>query len=165
MKTQIHFAMEEELMIIGRLPYRSDLLRELNKFVAAQGIQAGVIQIMGSLGCARLSFYDQQMHAYRELDLDAQHEIITGTGNISLRAGATSVHLHLGVADSQGRVFGGHCLEGCRVFAVEFTIWPFTGTPPRRVPDTDTGLLLWEQGFYSDEKDSANERPGLDTDE
>jgi uncharacterized protein len=150
-------------MIIGRLPYKSDLLRELNRFVTAQGIQAGVIQVMGSLGRARLSFYDQLMHAYRELDFDAQHEIITGTGNISLRDGATSVHLHLGVADSQGRVFGGHCLEGCRVFAVEFTIWPFTGTPPRRVPDADTGLLLWEERSYSDEAVPDSEQPGLDT--
>lgn len=151
-------------MIIGRLPYRSDLLRELNRFAAAQGIQAGTVQVMGSLARARLSFYDQKIRAYRELDFDAAHEIVGGGGNISLRDGAPHVHLHLTVADSQGKAFGGHCLEGCRVFAVEFAIWPFTGTAPRRVPDADTGLLLWQEPFYSDEK-GAGERPGLDTDE
>ena len=141
-------------MIIGKLPYKSDLLRELNKVATKQKIKAGVVQVMGSLGRARLSFFDQKIRAYRELDFDAPHEIVAGHGNISLRNddGAPSVHLHLAVADSQGKVLGGHCLEGCLVYAVEFVIWPFNGPPPRRVLDHATGLLLWEQTIYSDDQ-------------
>lgn len=138
-------------MLIGKLPYRSDLLRGLNKFAAARKIEGGVVQVMGSLGRARLSFYDQKMHAYRELDFDTPLEIVSGTGNISLRDDKPFVHLHLAVANSLGKVFGGHCLEGCRVFAVEFVIWPFNGKAPRRAPDHATGLLLWEDNVYSDE--------------
>jgi hypothetical protein len=37
-------------MILGRLPYKSDLMRELNKLAANQKIQSGVVQVMGSLG-------------------------------------------------------------------------------------------------------------------
>lgn len=153
-------------MLIGKLAYKSDLLRALNKMAAAQGIRGGIVQVMGSLSRARLSFYDQQIRAYRELDFDAPHEIVAGTGNISLRNGdgAPSVHLHLAVADAEGKVVGGHCLEGCTVFAVEFAVWPFAGTPPRRVRDHATGLLLWEQALYSDEqKEESNVRPGLDS--
>lgn len=152
-------------MLIGKLPYKSDLLRELNKIAAAQGIEGGIVQVMGSLGRARLSFFDQKIRAYRELDFDAPHEIVAGTGNISLRDGdgVPSVHLHLAVADSQGKVVGGHCLEGCPVFAVEFVIWPFSGPPLRRVLDHATGLLLWEQPLYSDEQRDSAIRPGLDS--
>ena len=152
-------------MIIGKLPYKSDLLRELNKLAAQQEIKAGVVQVMGSLGRARLSFFDQKIRAYRELDFDAPHEIVAGNGNISLRTddGVPSVHLHLAVADSQGKVVGGHCLEGCLVFAVEFVIWPFDGTPPRRVLDQATGLLLWEQPLYRDDQTDNPVRPGLDS--
>ncbi len=139
-------------MYIGKLPYKSDLLRELNKIAAARGITAGVIQVLGSLGRARLSFYDQKLHAYSELDFDAPHEIVSGTGNISLRDDKPFVHLHLAVANQEGKVIGGHCLQGCSVFAVEFAIWPFTGTPPRRALDTTTGLLLWEQDIYKNEQ-------------
>ena len=137
-------------MIIGRLPYKSDLLRELNKIAAQQEIKAGVVQVMGSLSRARLSFFDQQIRAYRELDFDASHEIVSGTGNLSLRSddGVPFAHLHIAVANSTGNVVGGHCLEGCTVYAVEFVIWPFCGTPPRRVLDNATGLLLWEQALY-----------------
>lgn len=137
-------------MIMGKLPFRSDLLRELNKLATAQGINAGSVQVMGSLGRARLSYYDQKIRAYRELDFDAAHEIVAGSGTISLRDDKPFVHLHLAVADSNGSVFGGHCLEGCNVYAVEFCILPFKGEPPRRMPDTDTGLLLWEKPLYTE---------------
>jgi predicted DNA-binding protein with PD1-like motif len=152
-------------MLLGKLRYKSDLLRELNKLAAAQGIKAGMVQVMGSLGRARLSFFDQTVRAYRELDFDAPHEIVAGTGNISLRNAddVPRVHLHIAVADSQGNVMGGHCLEGCLVYAVEFAIWPFCGSPPRRVLDQATGLFLWEQTLYSDEERDNSVRPGLDS--
>jgi predicted DNA-binding protein with PD1-like motif len=152
-------------MILGKLPYKSDLLRELNKLATHQKIKGGVVQVMGSLGRARLSFFDQKIRAYRELDFDAPHEIVAGNGNISLRTddGVPAVHLHLAVADSQGSVVGGHCLEGCLVFAVEFVIWPFNGPPPRRVLDNATGLFLWEQAIYSDSPQKIDLRPGLDS--
>ena len=41
-------------MIIGKLPFKSDMLRELNKVAAKQGISAGTVQVMGSLRRARL---------------------------------------------------------------------------------------------------------------
>jgi predicted DNA-binding protein with PD1-like motif len=151
-------------MFIGKLSYKSDLLRELNKLAAKQNIPAGAVQVMGSLSRARLSFFDQKIRAYRELDFDAPHEIVAGTGNISVRNddGVPSTHLHLAVADSQGNVVGGHCLEGCTVFAVEFVIWPFHGLPPRRSLDHATGLLLWEQSLYGDDRKEKPIRPGLD---
>lgn len=135
-------------MLLGRLPFKSDLLRELNKVSAENGIKAGTVQVMGSLRRARLSFYDQKMRAYREMDFDEAHEIVAGSGDISLRDDKPFVHLHLAVANSEGKVVGGHCLEGCNVYAVEFLITPFPGEAPRRVLDQDTGLLLWEKTLY-----------------
>jgi uncharacterized protein len=135
-------------MLFGRLQHGKDLVRELNRFVASEGIKAGVVQVIGSLTRARLSFFDQKMHAYRELDFDAPHEIVSCTGNISLRDDKPYAHIHLAVADSHGNVHGGHCLEGCRIFAIEFVIWPFQGETPRRSADQTTGLLLWEKPVY-----------------
>ena len=152
-------------MLMGKLPYRSDLLRGLNRVAAEQGIKAGVVQVIGSLRRARLSFFDQKTRAYQELDFDAPHEIVSGTGNISLRGGdgAVMVHLHLAVADSTGKVVGGHCLEGCSIFALEYAIWPFAGPQLRRVLDHPTGLHLWEEALYTDEQRDSPVRPGLDS--
>jgi predicted DNA-binding protein with PD1-like motif len=139
-------------MIIGKLPYKSDLLQALTKVAVTQGIQAGVVQLIGSLGRAKLSHYDQKIRGYQELDYDASQEIVAATGNISLRDGKPTVHLHLAVADSTGRVVGGHCLAGCNVFAVEYTIWPFRGKSPERSLDPATGLLVWSNEVYTEEE-------------
>ena len=136
-------------MLIGKLPFRTDLLYELNRLVARQEIKAGSIQIIGGLERARLSFFDQKKRAYQERSYDGPHEIIVGTGNVSMRDDSPHVHLHLAIANQEGSVFGGHCLEGCTIYAVEYVIMPFAGPTPRRVLDQATGLYLWEKESYS----------------
>lgn len=135
-------------MYIGKLPHKSDLLYELNRLVKHRGIDAGIIQLMGGLSRAHLSFYDQQNHAYQELSFETPHEIVCGTGNISRRDGNPYVHMHLALADRTGRVVGGHCLEGCTIFAVEYVIFPLNGIKPERKYDEATGLYVWEEEFY-----------------
>ena len=135
-------------MFIGKLPHRSDLLYELNRLVKNRSINAGIIQVIGALSRAHLSFYDQQKRAYQELSFESPHEIVSGNGNISLRDGTPQVHLHLALADQTGRVVGGHCLEGCSIFAVEFVIFPLDKIDPKRAFDEATGLYLLEKDFY-----------------
>lgn len=136
------------MMIMGRLPFKSDLLREMNKVAAARGINAGLIHMMGGLGRARLSYFDQEKRAYQIREFDAPFEIVSGTGTISIKNDEPFVHLHLAIADREGKVFGGHALDGCRVFAAEYVIWPFPGEAPRRAYDSATGLHLWEKESY-----------------
>jgi uncharacterized protein len=140
-------------MVIGKLPHRTDLLYELNRLVKKRAISAGVIQVIGALSRAHLSFYDQQKRAYRELSFEAPHEIVSGTGNISQRDGSPYVHLHLALADQTGRVVGGHCLEGCTIYAVEYVIFPMDGITPKRTFDETTGLYLWDKEYYDTSTD------------
>ena len=136
-------------MFIGKFNHGSDLLYAINRLVRDQSIKAGYIQLMGGLQRARLSYFDQQKRAYRELAFDGPHEIVAGTGNISLRDDTPNVHLHLAIANHEGKVVGGHCLEGCTIYAVEYVIIPFVGVEPRRIYDDKTGLHLWEKDRYS----------------
>jgi len=138
-------------MIIGKLPHKSDLLRELNRFAKEHEVVAGFVQLIGSISRARLSYYDQKTHADQVLEFEHPYEIISGTGNISIRDGAPFAHLHLVLSDKDGKVIGGHCLDGCTIFAAEFIIWPFNGPAPRRTLDPATGLLLWEKDSYREE--------------
>lgn len=136
------------MMIVGKLPFKSDLVRELTKLAGDRGVQAGVIQLFGSLGSARLSYFDQEKRAYQVRLFDAPFEIVSGTGNISLKNDQPFVHLHLAIADRDGNVFGGHALDGCRIYAVEYALWPLAGPAPRRLHDHTTGLYLWERDCY-----------------
>jgi uncharacterized protein len=68
---------------------------------------AFVIQGIGSLGVAQLRYAGKEEPAELRDDL----EILTLAGSIS----PDGAHLHMTVADPQGRVFGGHVARGCVV--------------------------------------------------
>ncbi|HEX7637549.1 MAG TPA: DUF296 domain-containing protein, partial [Burkholderiaceae bacterium] len=74
--------------------------------------------------------------ARRPLVLDEDLELLTLSGSV----GGGGSHLHLSVADAQGRVRGGHAGHGCIVRTTAEVLlalvpgWTFT-----REPDTCTG--------------------------
>jgi len=135
-------------MFLGKLPHQSDLIEALTATACANGIGAGAVQVIGALQRASIGFYDQGNKTYRTIHFDRPLEIASGMGNISLRDGNPFVHLHLTLADEEGKAFGGHALEGCIVFAAEFVLVPLTGAAPVRTFDETTGLFLWEQKQY-----------------
>lgn len=135
-------------MFMGKLPHQSDLIGALTEAAAANDIRAGALQVIGALRGARLGFYDQWSRTYRELAFAKPLEIVSGMGNVSLRDGKPFVHLHLALSDEEGKVFGGHALEGCTVFAAEYIIIPLPGVTPVRGFDETTGLHLWEREQY-----------------
>lgn len=79
----------------------------LNALKASGHGAAFVISGVGSLAPARLRLAG----ATETLLIEGDTEILTLAGTL----GAGGVHLHASLADAQGRVFGGHVLEGCRV--------------------------------------------------
>ncbi|CAG2155400.1 hypothetical protein LMG31506_05376 [Cupriavidus yeoncheonensis] len=68
---------------------------------------AFVIQGIGSLSVAQLRFAGDE----DPTELRDNLEILTLAGSIS----SDGAHLHMSVANPQGRVFGGHVARGCRV--------------------------------------------------
>jgi hypothetical protein len=65
-------------------------------------------------------------------------EIVSLSGTIASFGGS---HLHLSVADSSGRVLGGHVKEGCIVHTtVELVIGVLEGYAFHREIDPDTGF-------------------------
>jgi predicted DNA-binding protein with PD1-like motif len=113
--------------------------------VEANQVRLGHLQGLGAVECARIGYYDQDTFSYRYLELDRHLEILSLTGNISLRGGEPAVHAHVTLADDQGQSFGGHLVPGTRVFAFEFVIQELRGAELHRGHDSETGLPLWEQ--------------------
>ena len=64
-------------------------------------------------------------------------------GNISRKDDEIFLHCHVTLADSEGRCFGGHLLDGNVAVACEFTVAVPEGAAPERTHDEDTGLALW----------------------
>jgi uncharacterized protein len=91
-----------------RLGPGADLKAELLAVAAREGVRAGwVLTCVGSLSPVRLRLAGGTQHATWQ----GLFEIVALTGTLSQDGG----HLHLAVADHQGRTVGGHLAEGCTV--------------------------------------------------
>src|SRR5256885_7863969 len=108
-----------------RLRPGTDLRRALESAVAARGCEAAfVISGIGSLRGARL----RMAGASASTTLEGNLEILTLAGSIAPDAS----HLHMSVADHEGRVFGGHVAYGCairttaEVLVALLSDWTFT---------------------------------------
>jgi uncharacterized protein len=116
-----------------RLPPGADLRDALQAARAERGATAAfVVAGIGSLKPARL----RVAGADSALVLDGDCELLTLSGTLS----ADGPHLHMSVADAQGRVFGGHALPGCtvRTTAEVLIVW-LDGWTFAREADAATG--------------------------
>jgi predicted DNA-binding protein with PD1-like motif len=91
-----------------RLQPGDDLRRALEAAVAGRGVAAAfVVAGIGSLGPALVRLAGAPQPVAIEGDL----ELLTLSGSV----GGGGSHLHLSLADAQGRVVGGHAAYGCIV--------------------------------------------------
>jgi hypothetical protein len=128
---------------VGRLETGSDLVEEIERHCAEQGILAAQVTVIGAVRRARYAYYEQDDHRYLELETDTHHEIVGFTGNVSLKDDRPFLHAHATFADATGATVGGHLLRGIEVFAAEVMIRELGDVSLVRIHDEETGLALW----------------------
>jgi len=137
----LQYQASKELMV--RLKSDADLVQSITELARTGRIEAGSFTAIGALKRARLAYYDQKNHEYREIKVDSPHELASCTGNISLKDGDPFVHAHVVLADETGNTRAGHLLEAT-VFAAEVHLHQLTGPKLERKYDEVTSLSLWE---------------------
>ncbi|AEK62154.1 putative DNA-binding protein with PD1-like DNA-binding motif [Collimonas fungivorans Ter331] len=91
-----------------RLNPGQDLRSALESVLAEHGVSAAfVLQGIGSLSVAQLRFAGAQ----QAIEFRGDLEILTLAGSLS----PDGIHLHMTIADAEGRVLGGHVAPGCIV--------------------------------------------------
>jgi predicted DNA-binding protein with PD1-like motif len=123
--------------------FGSDLLKELEEFVRAQGINLAWLSGIGAVSRATIRYYDQPRKAWIDLDLDQRLEVVSLTGNVSLLNGEPIVHVHVVLADEHGRCVGGHLGPNTLVFNLEILLSTLSGPAVVRKMDAQTGLTIW----------------------
>ena len=134
------YGTSKELLV--RLRYDADLVQSMTELARSKGIEVGSFTAIGALKRARLGYYDQKNHEYREIEIDSPHEMASCVGNISLKDGEPFAHVHVVLADEAGNTKGGHLLQGI-VFAAEVHLRQLGGPKLERKHDEVTGLSLW----------------------
>ena len=110
-----------------------DLRVLIETFAKEKNIQAGfILSSIGSLNGYHLRFANRQQGS----SASGYFEIISLNGTIS----TNGVHLHIGLADSNGKVIGGHLLAGNHIYTTaEILIGESTQHIFTRAMDTNTG--------------------------
>lgn len=119
-----------------RLRPKQDLRHALDALVAEHKLGAAfVLQGIGSLSVARIRFAGVS----EPTELRGDLEILTLAGSLS----PDGAHLHISVADAQGRVIGGHVAPGCIVrTTAEILVALLPDMRFSREPDPDSG---WDE--------------------
>lgn len=123
-----------------RLRPGQDLKGELIRFTQEKGLQAGIIlTCVGSL--EQTSLRMAGVDTIRTWD--ERVEIVSLVGTLS----ADGAHLHLCIADTEGRAWGGHLLDGCLVYTTaEIAIAELDDLKFIRAVDPATGYKELEVG-------------------
>lgn len=116
-----------------RLRPGDDLMQSLVRYVDEKKIRAGIVlTTVGSLTETRLRLADRREPTVRR----GKVEIVSLVGTLEPGGG----HLHLSVSDGGGATFGGHLLEGCRVYTTaEIAIGELPGLRFTREHDPASG--------------------------
>jgi predicted DNA-binding protein with PD1-like motif len=135
--------------IIGQFLSGTDLLEELTRLIQKENIRIGRVHGIGATTHAVVAYYNQITKNYQSMEFSGGMEILNLTGNVSIKDGKPSVHVHLLLGDPSGKVFGGHLMPGTKLWACEVFIDEFEGEELVRDQNKKTGLFLWKTGFLS----------------
>lgn len=118
-------------MIVFRLVHGQDLKTCLKNLTYKNGVKSGIIVcIVGSINNAVLRMSNGDKKVFR-----GPFEIVSCEGTIS----QDGVHVHISVSDENGRVFGGHLLEGCKIYTTAEIGIIETKIMLKRIFDPETG--------------------------
>jgi len=125
-----------------RVPEGRELLGFINNFAGEHNVLIGSVSGIGSLRNPKIGYFDENAGEYKVIQLEGLYELVSLSGNISLKDGKPFAHIHLALGSPEGRLYGGHLVEG-EVFVAEIFIQELLGEPLERKPQ-ENGLVLWD---------------------
>ncbi|WP_048148008.1 PPC domain-containing DNA-binding protein [Palaeococcus ferrophilus] len=125
-----------------RVPEGEELLRYINEFAKKNNVLMGTVSAIGSLRNPKIGYFDEAAGGYNVIELSGTYELVSLSGNVSLKDGEPFAHIHVALGDSDGSLYGGHLVEG-EVFVAEVFIQELLGEILERKPQ-ENGLSLWD---------------------
>jgi uncharacterized protein len=103
------------------------IVAALTAFCREAGLGAAQLDGLGTCRNAELGFYSIETGAYAYRTIAEDCEIASLVGNVSRLDGAPRVHIHIVLADSGFRAWGGHLKEAEVLAACEIVLRPLEG--------------------------------------
>lgn len=119
------------------------VIESLIKFAKEVEIQGGLILGIGAISNPTLSYFNTKTKDYRNNTFDGEYELLSCTGNFTIKEGEIFPHIHVVLGCSDSTTIGGH-LTNCVISAAgEFFVFP-TEEKVKREFDKGIGLFLWD---------------------
>jgi uncharacterized protein len=118
---------------VRRLLPGNDLRRGIQDIVEEKEIEAAIIaSAVGSLSRAKLRLAGSDSF----FEAAGPFEIVSATGTVGL----DGMHIHIAIADREGKTIGGHLVEGCIIYTTaEIVLSAVQGYRFQRKQDPNTG--------------------------
>ena len=129
--------------LVVRLESGERVAETLLRLLRSEDIGYAVVSGLGAVSQVRLSYWNAQSRQYEAHELEEQMEVVSLTGNVTLREGEPFLHLHVGLGRQDLSVLGGHFNDAVAHPTLEIWLQP-ENEPVPRVADETSGLALME---------------------
>ena len=133
---------EEERGLLVLLQRGEKLVAGLTQLAKDRGLRGAGLSALGALCDVELGYYVLHDKRYERITLADDLELLSLTGNVTLKDGAPFVHVHASLGDREFRARGGHLFEATVGASVELRVERWSAAPVRK-PDEAIGLALW----------------------
>ena len=131
-------------VIFARFDRGEEILDCLKKVATKENIKLAHINALGATDEVIAGAYNPITKVYHSNTFTGDYEIVSLHGTITTKDGEYYPHLHISIADEQGRAFGGH-LNKCVISATcELVITVFDGCRVDRSLDSNVGLNVFK---------------------
>jgi predicted DNA-binding protein with PD1-like motif len=123
------------------LPKGARVIESLLGELERSGVTAAFVSGIGAVEQAEICYYELSAKTYSCISLVEPHEVLSLTGNVTLRENKPYIHVHGVFSDAHCHVRGGHLVEAVVAVTLEVCITPIPGTY-ERAHDETIGLHL-----------------------
>ena len=128
---------QERNLIVFRFEDGKDVIESLKRVTQEHKIQSGIILSgIGMLRNFEISFYSREKTGYVTNKFNEPVELLSLSGNISLRNDETFFHLHVALAKEDTTALGGHLKKAMVHNTLEGVIVRFSEIKLTRDPET-----------------------------
>jgi uncharacterized protein len=126
---------------VVRIDRGEEIVESLKAFLAQSGVLSGSLSGIGAVSGAEVARFVAATKQYITMRLEGEHEITALNGTIALLDGKPLLHLHVTLADTAFRGFGGHLLSAIVSGTCEVVVEVFEGYLRREFSEKE-GLNL-----------------------
>jgi len=129
-------------IVFARFVENEDVLETITSVARKAGVSAGLFFLVGTLKKAKMGFFREGK--YEAIEMNQPLEIVSCSGNVSIKESKVFAHAHIAVSDEKGRVFGGHMMPECIIGATgELVLMEAQDIKLLRRFDERNKLYLW----------------------